>query len=60
MSVFIIEALKRLVTSKNKNQKGRNDQKYCNNLYLNTGKTCKEIDALNKRQSKKQFNFAGI
>lgn len=43
-----------VTTSKNKNQKGRNDQKYCNNLYLNTGKTCREIGALNKRNEKVQ------
>ena len=39
-------------TSNNPNQKGRNDQKYCNNLYLDTGKTCKEIGALNKQKEK--------
>ena len=39
-------------TSNNPNQKGRNDQKYCNNLYLNTGKTCKQIGALNKQKEK--------
>lgn len=39
-------------TSNNPNQKGRNDQKYCNNLYLDTGKTCKEISAFNKRKEK--------
>lgn len=39
-------------TSNNPNQKGRNDQKYCNNLYLNTGKTCREIGALNKQKEK--------
>ena len=38
-----------ITSSKNPNQKGRNDQKYCNNLYLDTGKTCKEIGALNKQ-----------
>ena len=43
-----------VTTSKNKNQKGRNDQKYCNNLYLNSGKTCKEIGALNKQKEKVQ------
>lgn len=43
-----------VTTSKNKNQKGRNDQKYCNNLYLDTGKTCREIGALNKRKEKIQ------
>ena len=36
----------------NQNQKGRNDQKYCNNLYLDTGKTCREIGALNKQKNK--------
>ena len=41
-------------TSKNPHQKGRNDQKYCNNLYLDTGKTCKEIGALNKQKEKVQ------
>ncbi len=41
-------------TSNNPNQKGRNDQKYCNNLYLDTGKTCKEIGALNKQKEKVQ------
>lgn len=39
-------------TSNNPNQKGRNDQKYCNNLYLDTGKTCREIGALNKHKEK--------
>lgn len=43
-----------VTTSRNKNQKGRNDQKYCNNLYLDTGKTCREIGALNKRKEKVQ------
>ena len=44
-------------------QKARNDQKYCNNLYLDTGKTCKEIGATNKHKEKvedspilKEFN----
>ncbi len=41
-------------TSNNPYQKGRNDQKYCNNPYLNTGKTCKEIGALNKQKEKAQ------
>jgi len=41
-------------TSNNPNQKGRNDQKYCNNLYLYTGKTCKQIGALNKQKQKVQ------
>ena len=36
-------------TSNNPYQKGRSDQKYCNNLYL---KTCKEIGALNKQKEK--------
>ncbi len=39
-------------TSNNPNQKGRNDQKYCNNLYLDAGKTCREIGALNKQKEK--------
>lgn len=39
-------------TSNNPYQKGRSDQKYCNDLYLNTGKTCKEIGALNKQKEK--------
>lgn len=39
-------------TSNNPNQKGRNDQKYCNNLYLDTGKTCKQIGSLNKQKEK--------
>lgn len=39
-------------TSNNPNQKGRNDQKYCNNLYKHTGKTCREIGALNKQKEK--------
>jgi len=43
-----------VTSSNNKNQKGRNDQKYCNDLYLNTGKTCKEIGALNKQKEKVQ------
>lgn len=41
-------------TSNNPNQKGRNDQKYCNSLFENTGKTCKEIGALNKQKEKVQ------
>ena len=41
-----------VTSSKNPNQKGRNDQKYCNNIYLDTGKTCKEIGALNKQKEK--------
>ena len=41
-----------VTSSKNPNQKGRNDQKYCNNLYLDTGKTCREIGAMNKRKDK--------
>ena len=43
-----------VTSSNNKNQKGRNDQKYCNDLYLNTGKTCKEIGASNKQKEKVQ------
>lgn len=43
-----------ITTSNNQNQKGRNDQKYCNNLYLDTGKTCREIGALNKQKEKVQ------
>lgn len=39
-------------TSNNPNQKGRNNQKYCHNLYLDTGKTCREIGALNKQKEK--------
>lgn len=30
----------------------KTDQIYCNNLYKSTGKTCKEIGALNKRKEK--------
>lgn len=41
-------------TSNNPNQKGRNDQKYCNNLYLDTGKTCREIGAIYKQKEKVQ------
>lgn len=41
-------------SSNNPNQKGRNDQKYCNNLYKDTGKTCKQIGALNKQKQKVQ------
>jgi len=41
-----------ITSSKNPNQKGRNDQKYCNNLYLGTGKTCKEIGAIYKQKEK--------
>ena len=43
-----------VTSSNNKNQKGRNDQKYCNSLFENTGKTCKEIGALNKQKEKVQ------
>ena len=43
-----------ITSSNNPNQKGRNDQKYCNNLYQDTGKTCIEIGALNKRKEKVQ------
>lgn len=41
-----------ITSSNNPNQKGRNDQKYCNSLFENTGKTCKEIGALLKRKEK--------
>lgn len=41
-----------MTSSNNPNQKGRNDQKYCNSLFENTGKTCKEIGALLKRKEK--------
>lgn len=41
-----------ITSSNNKNQKARTDQKYCDNLYLDTGKTCKQIGALNKRKEK--------
>ena len=43
-----------ITSSNNPNQKGRNDQKYCNNLYLDTRKTCKEIGAFNKQKQKVQ------
>lgn len=43
-----------VTSSNNPNQKGRNDQKYCNNLYKNTDKTCKQIGALNKQKQKVQ------
>ena len=39
-------------TNNNPYQKARNDQKYCNNLYKNTSKTCKQIGALNKQKQK--------
>ena len=45
-----------ITSSNNPNQKGRNDQKYCNSLFENTGKTCKEIGALNKQKEKVQNN----
>ena len=41
-----------ITSSNNPNQKGRNDQKYCNTPYLDTGKTCKEIGATNKYKEK--------
>lgn len=41
-----------ITSSNNPNQKGRNDQKYCNTPYLDTGKTCKEIGASNKHKEK--------
>ena len=43
-----------ITSSNNPNQKGRNDQKYCNSLFENTRKTCKEIGALNKQKEKVQ------
>ena len=43
-----------VTSSNNHNQKGRNEQKYCDNLYLDTEKTCKEIGALNKQKEKVQ------
>ena len=46
-----------VTSSKNPNQKGRNDKKYCNNLYLDTRKTCKEIGALNKQKEKETLKF---
>ena len=52
-----------ITSSNNPNQKGRNDQKYCNNLYKNTGKTCRQIGASNRHKEKvedspilKEFN----
>lgn len=41
-----------ITSSNNPNQKGRNDQKYCNTPYLDTGKTCKEIGVSNKHKEK--------
>ena len=41
-----------ITSSNNPYQKARNDQKYCNNLYLDTGKACKEIGATNKHKEK--------
>ena len=41
-----------ITSSNNPNQKGRNDQKYCNTPYLDTGKTCKEIGASNRHKEK--------
>ena len=46
-----------VTSSKNPNQKVRNDQKYCNNLYLDTGKTCKEIGVLNKQKEEETLKF---
>ena len=34
-----------VISSKNPNQKGRTDQKYCNNLYSDTRKICKEYSS---------------
>ncbi len=52
-----------ITSSNNPNQKGRNDQKYCNNLYKDTGKTCRQIGASNRHKEKvedspilKEFN----
>ena len=39
-------------TNNNPYQKARNKKKYCNNLYLDTGKTCKEIGATNRHKEK--------
>ncbi len=43
-----------ITSSNNRNQKARTVQKYCDNLYLDTGKTCKQIGALNKRKQKSE------
>lgn len=43
-----------ITSSNNPNQKARNDQKYCNNLYLDTRKTCREIGAIYKQKEKIQ------
>ena len=45
-----------ITSSNNKNQKARTDQKYCDSIYLDTGKTCKEIGAMNKRKEKVKNN----
>ena len=44
-------------TNNNPYQKARNEQKYCNNLYLDTGKTCKEIGATNKHKEKVEDSY---
>ena len=41
-----------ITSSNNKNKKAQTVQKYCNNLYLDTSKTCKQIGALNKIKQK--------
>ena len=43
----------RLTLTKFYREKGlfkRNDKKNCNNLFLDTGKTCREIGTLNKQK----------
>ena len=40
-----------VTSSKNQNQK------YCNNLYLDTEKTCKEIGVLNKQKEEETLKF---
>lgn len=39
-----------ITNSKNPNQKARNDQKYCNNIYSFTWKTCKECNSSKFKQ----------
>ena len=41
-----------ITSNNNKIQKAQTVQKYCDNLYLDTGKTCKQIGTLNKRKQK--------
>ena len=50
--VYELENVEEQIFFNNPYQKARNDQKYCNNLYLDTGKTCKEIGATNKHKDK--------